>query len=46
MIALKILLKTNSVNINLQTLTSKNRLEESTSFLGIRKLLYIETQVP
>lgn len=35
MMALKVLLKTNSVNINLQTLTAKNRLDESTGFLGI-----------
>lgn len=33
--ALKILLNTNSVNINLQTLTAKNRLDDCAGFLGI-----------
>lgn len=42
---LKILLKTSIININLQTLTAKNRLDESAGFLGIRVLLYIESQV-
>jgi len=35
MTAPKILLKTNPVKINLQTLTAKNRLDKSTGFLGI-----------
>lgn len=33
--ALKILLNINSVGINLQTLTAKNRLNDCAGFLGI-----------
>lgn len=35
MTALKILFSTNSVNVNLQTLTAKNRLDDYAGFLGI-----------
>lgn len=42
---LKILLNINSVNINLQTLTAKNRLNDCAGFLGLWELLYIETRV-
>lgn len=34
-----------TININLQTLTAKNRLDKSTGFLGIWEPLYIDTWV-